>query len=161
MKCQIYKFLYKMVPVVRWRVRLMDRHFSRCPHCMEALAAVNQIDSIGITPGTVDPGVDLWPGVENRLAVEESTQTPAPKRIKPRRRTWGWALAGAAALVLALLIPPALQQDPANTGKQNKITAQDKKIIINSVTVENRPAKTFYFQPENKDRLIIWVKKNG
>jgi hypothetical protein len=159
MKCQVYKFLYKMVPIVRWRVLLMDRHFSRCPLCIEALAAANQIDSIGITPETVDPGVDLWPGVENRLAVEERVETPAPKRIKPRPRTWGWALAGAAVLTLALLIPPALQQDPASTGEQNKIAAQDKKIIINSVTVENRPAKTFYFQPENKDRLIIWVKK--
>lgn len=159
MKCQIYKFLYKMVPVVRWRVFLMDRHFSRCPVCIEAFAAVNQIDSIGITPETADQGVDLWPGVEDRLAVEERAETPAPKRIKPRARTWGWALAGAAVPAIAILIPLALQHGPGNTGEQNEMTAQDKKIFINSVTVENRPAKTFYFQPENKDRLIIWVKK--
>jgi hypothetical protein len=159
MKCQVYKFLYKMVPIVRWRVFLMDRHFSRCPLCIEALAAVNQIDSIGITPGTVDPGVDLWAGTANRLAAAERAEPPAPKRIKPRRRTWAWALAGAAVLALAILIPPALQHGPGSSGEQNEMAAQDKKIIINSVTVENRPAKTFYFQPENKDRLIIWVKK--
>ncbi len=159
MKCQVYKFLYKIVPVVRWRVLLMDRHFSRCPLCIKALATVNQIDAIGITPGTVAPDVDLWPGVANRLAAAESAELPAPKRIKPRAGTWAWALAGAAVLLLALLIPPALQHGPGSTGEQNNMAVKDKKIIINSVTVENRPAKTFYFQPENKDRLIIWVKK--
>lgn len=159
MKCQVYKFLYKMVPVVRWRVLLMDRHFSRCPRCIEALTAVNKINSIGITPGTVDPDVDLWPGVANRLAVVERAEPPAPKRIKPRIKTWGWALAGAAVLLLALMVPLAVQHGPGTSGEQIDMTAQDKKIIINSVTVENRPAKTFYFQPENKDRLIIWVKK--
>lgn len=164
MKCNTYKRLYKLFPIIRWRAFLLDRHVSRCPLCLEEFAGEDQIDSIGITPGTVEialkkEGVDLWSRVEERLIEVENKHdihSTARRKIVPPKRAWGWALAGTAALVLAILIPIAIQQDP---GGRESIEAQDKKITINFVTVENRPAKTIYFQPENKDRLIVWIKK--
>lgn len=152
--------------MIRRRAYLLDRHFSRCPLCLEEFAVENQIDSIGITPGTVETtlekeGMDLWSRVEERLIAIENKHdiystvrrdTASPKKIR------GWALAGFAVLLFALLIPPAIRQDPGGGGQESK-AAQDKKIKITSATVENRPAKTIYFQPENKDRLIVWIKK--
>lgn len=167
MKCKTYKRLYKLFPVIRWCSFLLDRHFSQCPACREEFAVENQVDSIGITPAAVETalkkeGLDLWSRVEERLIEMENKRdiySMARKYAVSAKRFWGWALAGVAVLVLAVLIPLALRKDPGDTGGRGSNAGKNKKIMINFVTVENRPAKTIYFQPENKDRLIVWIKK--
>jgi hypothetical protein len=159
MKCKTYKRLYKLFPVIRWQAFLADRHFSRCPRCLEEFAVENHIHSIGITPQTVETALekeclDIWPRIEKRLNEAEYKTVTVP-----RKRTWGWALAGTAALVLALLVPITTRNHSGGTGDRENTGKQDRNIIITSVTVENRPAKTIYFQPENKNRLIVWIKK--
>jgi hypothetical protein len=108
----------------------------------------------------VDPGIDLWDRVEDGLiALETETSGNEKTRFPGRRFRWAWALTGAAALLLALLIPLKVFHHPDGHGEQDGLSEQDEKIIINSITVEKQPAETIYFQPENKDRLIVWVKK--
>lgn len=167
MNCKTYKRLYKLLPIIRWRALLIDKHFSLCPTCKKEFAIENQITSIGITPGTIETtlekdGTDLWPRVKEQLIKIENkqdTHSSTRKHIIPPLRTWRWALAGTAVLVLTLVIPFFIRKPTGGPDSVESITAQNKKIMINSITVENRPAKTIYFQPGNKDRLIVWVKK--
>ena len=35
MMCKLYKFLFRVLPINTWKVRLMDKHFSLCPRCEE------------------------------------------------------------------------------------------------------------------------------
>ena len=55
-------------------------------------------------------------------------------------------------IILALLLPLKVFRSPENSKTNQKIT-------IHSATIENRAAKTIYFQPGDKDRLIVWVNK--
>jgi hypothetical protein len=116
--------------------------------------------AIGVRPETTDPGIDLWDRVQDRLtALETETAKTEKARVPGRRFRWAWALTGAAALLLTLLIPLKLFHFSGDREGQGNVSNRDGRIIINSVTVEKQPAETIYFQPDNKDRLIVWVKR--
>ncbi|MCP4146810.1 MAG: hypothetical protein GY757_03575 [bacterium] len=196
--CRFYKIMYNLFPFTKLQSLIMDTHLSLCPDCRKQLDVepVSGVDSIGLKAESVDPGIDIWSTIENRLDQADYTKNknpvPAPvpgfinilkKQIPvmPGLTAGGWAVAGVA-LVLLLLIPFLYLQDSGISGKSNKVLPQSNgellsnrdvqpvntdlgtenngKIIINSVKVENRPAKTIYFQPNNKDRLIVWVKRS-
>ncbi len=168
MTCKTYRFLYRLCPFTGIRDRLITRHFDSCPACQALFAPEPVFPSMetGAVP-------DLWPGVEDRLLELENTRERQRRRGHhvvggPRRaprhsftRAWGWTAAGLAAATILLfavgiLHLPFGKHNPSPHGEE-----KNKAIVINSVTVENRPAKTIYFQPGNKNRLIVWVKKNG
>lgn len=142
--------------MVRLQAFLMAGHLSRCPLCRQAQetdapSPDGSIRGIGMTPAAVAPGIDLWSRVERELVRIETHEPVTRKPARSRK----WAVAAAAAgavIVLALLLPFNLFRSPGNK-------EQNKKITIHSATIENRPAKTIYFQPGNKDRIIVWVNK--
>lgn len=157
MRCRIFRIFYGMVPVLRWRAYLLDRHLAGCSRC-RAVLETEPVSPVGLTAGQVNPGIDLWSRVEDGILDHEVSQTP---KHPSRARSWGWvkpvgwAFAGAAALVLVLVLTRPAKHEPG----PGHAASPEKKIIIHSVTVENGPAKTYMFQPGNKDRLIVWVKK--
>lgn len=160
MNCKIYRFLYKIIPIERWRAYLMGTHLAVCHRCKEEYAADFQMETIGTRPETVAPDFDLWERIQERLIVIENSKEDYKKiNAATRRYRWAWALTGAAVLLLALLIPLKLFHHADHQGRQDNNGQKDKKIIINSVTVERQPAETIYFHPGDKDRLIVWVKR--
>ena len=169
MKCHIYGFLYKIVPIKKWRAFCIDRHFSACPRCREDFFAADSPGPIGITPGKVKIPPDLWWNINKRIQEIQrphhpglaKNKTKIKKKIKWRPGdifNWKWA---AAALVILILLVPfiILKKGTNNTGSEKLIVVEDREIIIQSIKVENQPAKVVYFQPGSKDRLIVWVKK--
>lgn len=166
MYCQLYKLLYKLFPVIRRQEFPVIKHLTTCPTCRVEFDTDNPIDFIGVKPTTVEreKDMDVWPRVEEQLLALENSksiyETPRP-RIPNRARTWGWALAGAGAAVLALvlLVPPWDKYDREGTRRDMEFPTGNDQIVINSVTIENQPAKPIFFQPGNKNRLIVWVKK--
>ena len=101
--------------------------------------------------------------------TEEIHQIEPVKSGKKARYYWFWpAFATAASLLIVVVLffsfyfnKTTNKQDnkkliAQSLGKEKK---QSRKVIIRSVRIENKPAKTFYFQSKNKDRIIVWTQK--
>ena len=184
MRCNIYGFLYRLVPLPLWQSLIMRIHLSRCPQCSESLDFTTEdgITTVGMdaaSAAAMEPHLQLWNRVEDDLLALENSG----KRKKNVPLTHGWfsttpgtwtlAAAGTMLLVLVFLFPWSYKQPqkPAipdgeytNTHLTNQkadpaVVSENKPIIINSLMVDNQPAKAIRFQPGNKNRLIIWVKK--
>lgn len=75
-------------------------------------------------------------------------------KINPFRWSYAITLAG---LFLILMISFTFffleKEYNGNSGKNNK------KILIRSVEIEGREAKKYFYNSENKNRVVIWVQK--
>ncbi len=161
MRCHIYRFLYKMVPIKKWQAFCNNRHFLACPKCREEFFAADSIGPIGITPDKVEVPPELWWNINKR--IEEIQHPHHPGLVKNKAKIkkkiiWKWA---AATVVILLLLVPfiILRKGTDNTGSEKLIVVENREIIIQSIKVENQPANVVYFQPGTKNRLIVWVKK--
>lgn len=160
--CKLYNLLFRVLPVNAWRVRLMDKHLSLCPHCGE---------KTGNTEGTADKGKikeflvslenasalpPLWPGLMEKIPEgEKDIPVPKPKSRRLVTLKWQWA-AAAALLVIVLLIPLAFGPGAGpEAGREQMI----EEVVVESVKAFNHPAGMIYFNSRDPDRLIVWVKK--
>lgn len=159
----MYKLLYRILPVNSFRAFLVDKHLSSCRACSGELAEDVVIEKKIVTSENINPGMDLWPGIKDGILALEGAQRRQPERVSLSTfffgRKWQFGLA-AALLVLALLVPILLYRgsdvaDPETAGIVNS------EIVVKSIRIENRPAKTFYFQSEDADKVIVWVKPRG
>jgi hypothetical protein len=166
MRCHIYRFLYKIVPVKKWRAFCIHRHFSACPKCREEFFAADSIGPIGITPGKVKVPADVWWNINKR--IEEIQHPDHPGLVKNKAKikkkinwdTFNWKWAVATVVILFLVVPfIILRKGTDNTRSVKFIVVENREIIIQSIKVENQPANVVYFQPGSKNRLIVWVKK--
>ena len=111
--CKFYNLLYRLLPVRRIQAWVIDRHFSRCPHCSMNTGEETLLDSL--VRRAYAPNKDdslLWPGVRSRMDKVRST---GPSHRSPlqflRFPGWRWATAGLALLCalginLLVLHPP-------------------------------------------------------
>ena len=97
-----------------------------------------------------------------QLKLDKSVQ-----KIKSRRFWPVIATAASLVMVVFLFVFFYLIKSPINQKRSwdsiqfstfNK--SHNSKIVIRSIHVNKQPAKTFYFQSKNKDKVIIWVQKN-
>lgn len=169
MRCHIYRFLYKIVPLKKWQAFCINRHFSACPKCQEEFFAADSIGTIGITPDKVKILPGLWWNINKRIEEIQHPHHPGliknkakfKKKIKWRPGdTFNWKWAVVTMVILFLLVPfIILRKGADNTGSEKLIVVENREIVIQSIKVENQPANVVYFQPGNKNRLIVWVKK--
>ena len=107
LKCKLYKFLFRLLPIHAWQVFLMDKHLSVCSHCRQEAAADDQVRELLISPEKAKTLPAIWPYVHQHMEDREDIQSkePAPKKkwglaILPG---WQWK-AAAVGLVLLLVI---------------------------------------------------------
>lgn len=107
--------------------------------------------------------------IKNKF-TEEIYQIEPVKSGKKARYHWFWPVFTTAASLLVVVVVLFFSfYFNKTTSKQynKKLIAQSpgvekeqsRKIIIRSVRIKNKPAKTFYFQSKNKNRLIVWTQK--
>jgi hypothetical protein len=169
MKCHIYRFLYKMVPIKKWQVFCINRHFSACCKCREDFFAADSIGPIGITADKVKVPADAWWNIRKRIEKIEHSHCPDllinKAKIKKKIKwspgdTFNWKWAVAAMVILLLLVPFFIIRKRTDNIKIEKpVVVENREIIIQSVRIENQQANVVYFQPGTKNRLIVWVKK--
>ncbi len=150
MKCLFYTIVYILVPLNLLRARLIDRHFSACPHCSKQLIDDVNLRRLVEESGPTGDDVDVW--LKVRAGIIGKTTS---KRVSGFRLA---TIGMAAALVLAVLFVPFHKTSVDETAAINQDTKQSDQIIIKSVEVNSRPAKTFYFKSQDNNRLIVWVQ---
>jgi hypothetical protein len=165
MRCFFYRLLYKAVPVKKLQAFFIERHFSDCAKCRELFFDDESFKSIGITPEKIKVPAELWRNINKRIEEIEQPKhleriADQTERIKDsffRSLRWKWAAATVVILLLLLLVIHPWKSKMNINDKPIMVCNQE--IIIQSVKVENQPAKVVYFQPGSKNRLIVWIKK--
>lgn len=81
----------------------VDRHIARCVACRGELDGLRRVVAAAKElPRSIDPEVDLWPGIESRLRSQRVVAPPSGAAAVAGRRRW-WSMA-AAAVVLAVSV---------------------------------------------------------
>lgn len=152
-KCELYKLIFKLVPINWFRARIMGKHLSQCPRCSAEQGRDLDFKEILNPPREWLARQDLWPGIGQEIVKLSRQEKKQPWRV------WGlkpvqWAYASLVLLVLAFVLPYLL-----NLGAPAESLEKKKEIIIRSIKVENKPAKGYYFKSTDKDKLFVWVQK--
>lgn len=160
MSCKIILFLYRILPLTILRSYIIEHHFSTCRECDLSLSEIMKMSPRWLGPGSFSGGIDLWPGVRKKLETAKARKFI--RRMVPpltkRRITWTFAFS--LILIFVLVIPAFLKigfKDIPLT--EESLDPAPGQIMVQTVKVDNQPAQTITFQPSNKNRIIVWVKR--
>jgi hypothetical protein len=162
--CTYYKWLFRLLPVNAPRVWIMDRHFSRCPHCLGQAADDGAVRKLWISPTEAQNLPPVWLSIRDKLAGGEPMHAAAWKKtfVPPARRP-RWRLASAAAAAAALLLSilflslPGDKKTPGMSARAQ--TAADGQVAVKSVKIGGEAARYYVFHSDNPDKLIVWAQK--
>lgn len=153
--CKVYSILYKWVPVGALRASIIRRHFTTCPHCREDALDEQVAQDILGKNREEEPAPDLWPQIRRQIVSLRE------RGAFPRLPRWGLVTASMALAVLLLVVVLPLFKGPLPIADDKTADSDfEDLIVVKSVQVDNRPAKTYFFQTQ-KDRLIVWAQKNN
>lgn len=165
LKCNLYKFLFRVLPIHAWQVSLMDKHLSVCSHCREDAAADDPVRELLVSPGKAKILPGIWPYVNKHMEDTGDSQTREPGQ----KRKWGPAIlpgwqwkAAAVGLVLLLFIvffPFSFEkkQSPSEN-YQAEIEAEDR-VVVKSVKIGSKAAKFYFFESKDPDKVIVWAER--
>jgi len=158
MKCMIYSWLFRILPLKRWQAFLVKFHFNRCPDCGEKIETNKNIKSIFFSDRDFHHQSDLWPEIKRKIDQPSAAPKQSISLLKhfPVLQ-WQWITATLVLIGMAILIPNLILKKREESLKGTVA----KNIIVKSIKFNNRPAKTYFFQTSNPKRLIIWVQKTN
>ena len=150
-RCQMVNFLFSIFPFKIWQDFLLQRHIQNCPACQENLANLKETKSLLIQEKEVEGLEGLWPKVKAQLPKEKR------KERLYRLPRWGWAV-GTACLLIAIffsiwfdqLVPPGKTPEGDITGP----------FQIKYIRIYDEPARTYLFQPQDSNMIIVWAEKD-
>ena len=165
LKCNLYRFLFRLLPIHAWQVFLMDKHFSVCSHCRQEVAADDQVRELLISPEKAKTLPGIWPYVHKHMEDTGDSQTREPGQ----RRKWGPAIlpgwqwkAAAVGLLLLLVIvffPFSFEKKQSTPAiYQTGIEAEDR-VVVKSVKIGSKAAKFYFFESKDPDKVIVWAVK--
>ncbi len=157
MKCKIYKFLYRAIPLNILRSYLITKHFARCNACSAELADETMIAGILTGPGKTTGEMDLWPGIQRDIfSLQRKKQLKAGKTFA-RAGKWQLGLIGVLILLILVMVPALLKEtggtDPETAGIINS------EIVVKSLRIDKQPVRSYFFQSADANKIIVWVQK--
>ncbi|MGD2085430.1 MAG: hypothetical protein PVH61_04520 [Candidatus Aminicenantes bacterium] len=165
LKCNLYKFLFRLLPIHAWQVFLMDKHLSVCSHCREDAAADDQVRELLVSPGKAKTLPGIWPYVHKHMENTGNSHTREPGQ----RRKWslailpGWQWKAAAVGLFLLLVivffPFSFEKkQPTSKIHQAGIDAEDR-VVVKSVKIGSRAAKFYFFESKDPNKVIVWAER--
>jgi len=151
LRCRIINLLFSIFPLKIWQGFLHQKHIQGCPVCQEKLASREETKSLLIQESEVGNLEDLWPKVKVQLTREKR------KERLFRLPRWGLAV-GAVGLLAAVLIGIWLYRPFALDKPSEEELAAGFQIKY--IRVDNKPARTYIFQPQDSNMIIIWAEKD-
>lgn len=104
--CKIYKILYMVIPIKKWKSAIIRRHFERCPTCAEEIDLQGKTGNAFFKPDWIHETPNLWPQIRPKIISDESrpdTFRPGISLGQLRARRWSLAAAAAAFLFLGAI----------------------------------------------------------
>ena len=104
--CRIYKILYAVLPIKKWKAALIRKHFERCPICAGEIDRISKAAGAFFKPDWIQDAASLWPRIcETIVSSERRTERLPPEvgRDRLRLRKWGWLGASAAIFILGAI----------------------------------------------------------
>jgi len=165
LKCKLYKFLFRLLPIHAWQVFLMDKHLSVCSHCRQEAAADDQVRELLISPEKAKTLPAIWPYVHQHMEDREDIQSkePAPKKKWGPAILPGWQWKAAAVglvLLLAIVFSPYFFEKKQSTPGpyQAEIEAEDR-VVVKSVKTGSEEAKFYFFESKDPNKVIVWAER--
>jgi hypothetical protein len=159
--CRIYRILFTLLPIRKLRSALIRRHFERCPRC----AANHEIPDeilVSLKPPWLETTPSLWPPVRRLInAREDALEKIRPKSHPLRIRVPRWAVAAAGVLLsLAALAYFMWLKHPAGStaleaSKEEERSAVIPRVLVKSVELKGKPAKSYIFQTPKAS--FVWI----
>lgn len=155
MKCKLYKFLFRVLPIPAWQAFLMEKHLCVCPHCREETAAEDQIKALPVSPGEAKTLPDLWPYVHRH--IEEP-----PRKAKPGIAFfpgWQWKTAAVGLLLLLAVVFSPFYLEKKQSPTPGIDGGTPDKVVVKSVKIGSEAAKFYFFESKDPDKLIVWAQR--
>ena len=149
--CRMINFLFSIFPLKTWQDFLLRKHIQNCPACQENLASLEETKSLLIQECEAEGLEALWPKVKVQLTKEKG------KERLSRLPRWGWAVGAACLLVAIFLSIWFYQLVPSGKAPEQDITSP---LQIKYIRIYDQPARTYLFQPQDSNMIIIWAEKN-
>ena len=150
-RCRMVNFLFSILPLKIWQDFLLRKHVQNCPACQENLASLEEAKSLLTQEGEVGNLEGLWPKVKVQLTKDKR------KESSIRQPHWGWAV-GATCLLIAILLSIWFYQlVPSGKAPEQDITSP---LQIKYIRIYDQPARTYQFQPQDSNMIIVWAEKN-
>ena len=162
-KCKLYKFLFRVLPLNAWQVRLMDKHFAICPRCREEKETDEGVKELLVSLEDSNALPAVWQRLQGKIQEEETVKpVPKPKKGLSIFHKWQWAAVGVALLLMILLLPFSLtfDKEPIDTSGTGEMEEkEDEQVVVESVKIDSHAAKIYFFNSKDPNKLIVWVKK--
>jgi len=153
----IYKFITKCIPFTFLQSWMIEKHFALCPACKEAYAHDGFIGPVGFTAQRVQLPENNAREILGRIDERRSITQNVTRPIRRHRLQLAVGV-----LVLTVLVPLFLfVKEGLLRGGEHGEEFRYREIVIRHVSVENKPANVIYFQPEQPDRVIVWINKRN
>lgn len=150
-RCRMVNFLFSIFPLKIWQDFLLQKHIQDCPACQENLASLEETKSLLVQEGEAEGRESIWPKVKVQLTKEKR------KEKLFRLPRWGWAV-GAACLLIAIFLGVWFYQlAPPGKTPEEGITSP---LQIKYIRIYDQPARTFFFQPQDSNMIIVWAEKD-
>jgi hypothetical protein len=154
--------LLSRIPLAGLRLCLCRWHVGRCPRCRQDSERREALPPVLVTADRLPAGLDLWPGIRERIAGAQARGTGPAAAALPAPRPWRWA---AAAAVLALLLAAGFwrvflgrRSAPQPAAFADRPALQTR---LCSAKIADKPARVFQVQSRNPDRTIFWIARDN
>jgi hypothetical protein len=165
LKCNIYKFLFRLLPIHAWQVFLMDKHLSICSHCRQEAAADDQVRELLISPEKAKTLPGIWSYVNQHMEDrgDSLTKEPGQKRKWGQAILPGWQWKAAAVgllLLLAIVFFPFSFEKKQSDAKTHQVGIEaEDRVVVKSVKTGSEAAKFYFFESKDPNKVIVWAER--
>jgi hypothetical protein len=151
-RCKIFGYAFSLVPLKKWQGFLIRSHMEKCPKCQKTLINREAVQRITIQESQCGGADSLWNGFEEKVREEKTNK----QHVFRPRWSWAYGIAVVLALVAAtvwLVLSPQFRSIQVEESLNGHFR-------INYMRIENQPAQTYLFQPQDSHMIIVWAQKN-
>ncbi len=161
--CRLYKLLYTLFPVKRFRSILIERHFSVCPGCQKETELESYLKNMLADPDWIAKEESMWPQIKENIYSQRKKSFKAEKTLRPFFfPKWKWAAVGlvlVVALGVVLIVPTNVQRKPAEA---EALVKETPRVVIEHAEIDGKKARAYIYQ--TPEISFIWfseAKDNG
>ncbi|MDH5468541.1 MAG: hypothetical protein OEY25_14080 [Candidatus Aminicenantes bacterium] len=161
--CRLYRLLYTLFPVKRFRSLLIEKHFSVCSNCQKETEIESQLRDMLADPDWIAKEVSMWPQIREKLYSQRKKSFKAEKTLETFFfKKWKWAAVGLILVVATGLILMVQINYQRKSPEAEVFVKETPRVLIKHVEIEGKKARAYIYQ--TPEISFIWfseIKNNG